>query len=383
MKAEDIPRELAIDLGFGDAEVALLAAAAEAVTPRIQPVIDHFYEVLSANAGLRALFADAAQIERQKVHLGGWLRGLFSGRYDADYWKSRARIGRTHVRIGLDQRYMVSMMGLLRSELDGVLVAAGADRQWNATVVDDTRIALAKLLDLELAVMVETYQEAFVRRARNGERLATIGQIAATIGHELRNPLAVIDSSLALLRRRVPEDPRIAKHLDRIGGQVKVADTIISNLLSMVRDRPPQRSKVSLSRLIADAWGSIRHTEKVELTSALDRDEVFVDPAQVRQLLVNLLQNSVQAGAERVRVTSRMDDLALVLTVDDDGDGLPEGAENWLFEPLATARDNGSGLGLALCMRIVEKHEGALVAERLPRGTRMAATLAGAAGERS
>ena len=65
-----------------------------------------------------------------------------------------------------------------------------------------------------LAVMVETYQEAFVRRARNGERLATIGQIAATIGHELRNPLAVIDSSLALLRRRVPEDPRIAKHLD-------------------------------------------------------------------------------------------------------------------------------------------------------------------------
>ena len=204
--------------------------------------------------------------------------------------------------------------------------------------------------------------------------------MAATIGHELRNPLAVIDSSLALLRRRAPNEPKVARHLDRIGEQVRVADGIITNLMAMVRDQPPVRVRVDLAAQLQDAWESVQNSEDATLETDLEVTEGWLDASHVRQLVLNLLQNAVDAGATRVRAVTRVRDSMLELVIEDDGKGLPEDAEGWLFEPLATSRDQGSGLGLALCRRIVNKHDGSIRAERLEQGTRLRA-LFGAALE--
>jgi len=373
--------ELAGDLGFGPADAARLAELAEPMGPALPAVVDHFYGRIENSPQMRAVFDDTAQIERQKGHLLDWLQGIFSGTYDEAYWKVRERIGRTHVRIGLDQHYMVSMMGIVRTDLDRRLRKVAADGDWSAERRRDSWASLSKLLDLELAVMLSTYEEAFVRRARAGERLATLGQVAASIGHELRNPLAVIDSSMVLLRRRMRDEPRIAKHLDRIGDQVKVADGIITNLLGMVRDHPPKRQSVALETLVEETWASVHDATDATLEKDLHVAEARVDPGQLRQLVVNLLQNAIDAGATRCRVVSRADGEVLELIVEDDGGGLPEDAESWLFEPLVTTREQGSGLGLALCHRIVEKHGGTIGAERLEDGTRMRARFAGALGE--
>ncbi len=273
---------------------------------------------------------------------------------------------------------MVSMMGVVRSALRQRLREVAGEGSWSDERQRDAWASIAKILDLELAVMLSTYEEAFVRRARAGERLATLGQVAASIGHELRNPLAVIDSSITLLRRRVSEEPRVAKHLDRVVEQVRVADGIITNLLGMVRDQPPKRECVALEMLVDETWAAVQHRRDVTLEIELAVSTAWVDRRQVRQLLLNLLQNAIDAGAARVRVVSRAEDEAFDLIVEDDGRGLPVDAEGWLFEPLATTREQGSGLGLALCHRIVEKHGGSIGAERLERGTRMRARFAAA-----
>lgn len=370
--------ELATDLDFGAADAARLAALSEVLEPQLPAVVERFYEVIGANPRMREIFADPAQIERQKAHLLDWLRGIFVGTYDEPYWKTRERIGRTHVQIGLDQHYMVSMMGLIRSELDVRLRRSAAERQWPPERVAEAWSSTSKLLDLELAVMLATYEEAFVRRARAGERLATIGQVAATIGHELRNPLAVIDSSLVLIQRRLPDEPKVSKHLNRISEQVRVADRIITSLLSMVRDQPPVRVRVDLAAQLDEAWEQVRDRGGATLRKDLEVQEAWLDAGHIRQLLLNLLQNAVDAGAAQVVARTRALDGELELVVEDDGKGLPEDAEGWLFEPLATSRQQGSGLGLALCRRIVDKHDGSIRAERLERGTRLRARFGGA-----
>ncbi len=360
--------ELARDVGFGPPEAELLGAAGRHVEPHFGGVVDHFYGVIAANPRARSVFDDDAQIERQKASLSGWLRGLFGGRYDEAYFEQRARIGRAHVRIGLDQRYMFSMMNVLRVRLGDALEASLVQAQWEPHRVRAASKALDCLLDLELAIMLETYREDYVAKIRRGERLATLGQLAATIGHELRNPLAVIDSSLHLLQRRGTGDPALRKHLDRIGRQVAVSNRIITDLLELVGDRPPNRAPVSLRELVDDAVLGLRRAEQVSFQSEVGDLEPRVDGSQIRQVLVNLLQNSVDAGATQVRVTARDVGGALELAVEDDGCGVSKEVRARAFDPLFTTKAKGSGLGLALCRRIAEKHGGRLTVAGAPGG---------------
>src|SRR3954470_19033338 len=149
-----------------------------------------------------------------------------------------------HVRIALPQAYMFTAMDRIRVRLLDVLrtrLAADPDG------VERIATALNQIIDLELAIMLETYREDLVEKNRNAERLATIGQFAASIGHELRNPLGVIESSLFLLRQHLgPEAAsarNVAKHLDRIGGEVTRANKTIHDLLDLARNRSPQRRR--------------------------------------------------------------------------------------------------------------------------------------------
>ena len=150
---------------FTAADAAALAAFAPLAEPHLVRIAELFYERIREHEDAHAVIQDEAQIARLKATLGGWLRSLCTGPHDEAYFEYRARIGRAHVKIGLPQRYMPAAMSVLRVELQA-LAATFPEPQRDAV-----RSALARVLDLDLAIMLETYRDDFVARLQKVERL--------------------------------------------------------------------------------------------------------------------------------------------------------------------------------------------------------------------
>jgi two-component system sensor histidine kinase HydH len=360
-------------VGFTAASSAALRELHPIAQPFFQPIIDDFYAAIEAHPGARqAITGGQAQIDRLKQTLTRWMDRMLLGPHDEDYYELRARIGRMHVRIALPQQYMFTAMDRIRVRLLDVVRTQITD---DPAKVERVATALNQILDLELAIMLETYREDLEAKNRNAERLATIGQFAASIGHELRNPLGVVESSVYLLRQHLraeAEAPAVKKHLDRIGAEVERASKTIHDLLDLARNRPPQRRETSLRELVDSAAEASLLPAAVTLHVSVPADlTLTIDPDQVRQVLTNLLSNAMQAlkGRGQVWVEAEpVTDGGTRLRVRDDGPGIPAEARSRIFEALFTTKAKGSGLGLALCRRIMEAHGGTIDAETRPGG---------------
>src|SRR5262249_53897214 len=140
------------------------------------------------------------------------------------------------------------------------------------------------------------YREDLIAQQAKHERLATFGQLVGSIGHELRNPLGVIESSLYILRGRSLDD-RGQKHVDRIGEQLMIANQIISDLLDLIRDRPLEREPVNLAALVEAAVAAVKRPREVTLTTVGlgELPALAGDASKLRQALVNLIDNAVHA----------------------------------------------------------------------------------------
>lgn len=349
---------------------------AEAEFPRI---IEDFYASIQRHPGARAAITGGeTQIARLKQTLVGWLHDLLLGPHDESYFEKHARIGRVHVRIELPQAYMLTAMNRIRVQLVEVArlqLASDPPRLANTTK------AMHQIMDLELAIMLETYRDDLLVKNRTAERLATIGQFAAGIGHELRNPLSVIGSSVYLVRQhlaRDPGDPRVGRHLDKIGAEVERATSTITELLELARNRSPKRQPVRVRELVAAAVQIAQLPARVRVQvqvqaqidlrteSQEDADLVLeVDRDQLARVLSNLFINAAQAmpGEGHIWVEATRMASSTRIRVSDDGSGIPDEARPRIFEALFTTRSTGTGLGLALCRRIVEAHGGTIVLE--------------------
>jgi signal transduction histidine kinase len=370
-------------VGFTEASSAVLRELHPLAAPSFGPIIDDFYAAIEAHPGAsQAITGGQAQIDRLKQTLVRWIDKLLLGPHDEEYYQLRARIGRMHVRIGLPQVYMFTAMDRIRVRLLDVVRKQLA----NDTVrIEAAATALNQIMDLELAIMLETYREDLETKHRNAERLATIGQFAASIGHELRNPLGVVESSLYLLRQHLGENadaPPVKKHLDRIGSEVLRANKTIHDLLDLARNRPPQKRNVSLRELVDSAAEAALLPSAVSLHAEVAADQtIYVDPDQVRQIFANLFTNAAQALKGRGQIWvegSAAPDGGVSLRVRDDGPGIPEEDRTRAFEALYTTKAKGSGLGLALCRRIMEAHGGTIELEPGPGGASFLLVFPGA-----
>jgi signal transduction histidine kinase len=188
-----------------------------------------------------------------------------------------------------------------------------------------------------------------------------------SIGHELRNPLGVIETSLYFLKGRPGAvDERTAKHLVRIGEQVGIANQIVSDLLDMIRDRPLQRQEVWLDEVWQEALTAVQRPESVTLSEEglTSLPPVQGDAGQLRQVFVNLLDNAVQALEETggtVSLSATTPEAGIAeLVLEDTGPGVSDAIRRRLFEPLMTTKARGIGLGLPLVKRILERHGGSI-----------------------
>lgn len=366
---ESLLDELKRYVGFCPGDEEALRELCAVATPHFPEIASAFYErILTHAEARRALTGGESRVGQLRVTLVRWMGEALGGPWDDAWWESHCRIGRVHVRIDLPQHYMFGAMNLIRAELGRVIDRAWAD---DAPRREQVQLALGKVLDLELAIMLHTYREDLVARVSRSERLATFGQMVGSIGHDLRNPLGVIESSLFLIRGRLGDDDRVRKHVDRIGAQVRLSSEIISGLLDLVRDRPLPRERVAVTALVNGAADSVPRPAEVALTvrggEGLD---VMGDAPQLRQALVNLILNAVQAASPggEVWVLVRREGASVAIDVEDTGPGVAESVRGRLFEPLITTKDHGSGLGLALVKRVAERHGGSVGHEPRPGG---------------
>ncbi|PRQ01165.1 protoglobin domain-containing protein [Enhygromyxa salina] len=367
--------EVAGYVGFGPADSLLLREFLPLAEPHFERISEHFCErIVSHPLAHQTITGGAEQIARLKRTLVEWMRSGLMGPHDEDFCRRRARIGHFHVRIGLPQRYMVTAMSVMRLDIREVATKALASQTAvdNGAKLQRLQVAIDRLCDIELAIMLETYKVEVEDRLRRRERLATIGQIAASIGHDLRNPLSVMESSLYILRRRVDGDARAVKHVEKIAHQVEECDAIITHLLEMARNQPPRRELVAGIELINAAILAARVPEAFELERVGFADlQLWVDGGLLKQALVNLFINSVQAqdgGAGGIRVLAEVDGTNVTISVADSGPGFELDTVPTVFEPLVTTKPSGTGLGLALVKSVVKRHGGRVSANNAALG---------------
>jgi len=317
---ETILDELKRYVGFGPADEGELRALDAVGQTEYQRISEVFYERILAHEGARkALEGGESQVGHLKHTLVEWMGQLFGGPWDEPYFEMRERIGRKHVAIALPQHYMFGAMNILRQELNGVV-----DRTYwqDPERLRAARVAVGKILDLELAVMLHTYREDLLSQQARAERLSTFGQLIGSIGHELRNPLGVMESSLYIVKGRVVDDERAQKHLDRIGEQIGIANAIIKDLLDMIRDRPLATSRLCLLDVLQSAANQLHLA--VSLEAIADLPEVEGDASQLRQVFVNLLDNATHAAGPEgwIRVEGAVEDGVIARAVEDSGKGV-------------------------------------------------------------
>lgn len=265
-----------------------------------------------------------------------------------------------------DTQWFVLGAGILLTALLGALFAVAQRRRDFALDLVDTR---TRELNESLETLRRT-QDQLV----SAERLAAIGELASAVGHELRNPLAVISNALYLVRRAAPEDadPRLTQHLSTAEREVAAATLIVSDLLEYSRSREPMLGNVELTDLIDEALSVAPHPDSVAVdwTAPSPGPVARADRDQLRQVILNFLTNAYDAMADTggtIRVTTQRDTGGKVrLSVADTGSGMSAETRQRIFEPFFTTKTRGVGLGLAVSHRIVTAHEGSIEVESAP-----------------
>lgn len=224
----------------------------------------------------------------------------------------------------------------------------------------------------------------FTEQLHHADRLATIGQLAAGVAHELNEPLAGI-LGLAQLSAKTPGLPEpVARDLEKIVQETLHAREIIRNLLLFARRMPPVRKPVCLNALLDEALALTepRRDAGTEIVRFLEEGlpDLTADPSQIRQVLVNLLVNAAQAmpGGGRLEVETRSEPGHVILAIADTGVGMSEDTRRRLFAPFFTTKDvgEGTGLGLAVASGIVHSHGGTIrVESEVGRGSRFEVRL--------
>ena len=210
------------------------------------------------------------------------------------------------------------------------------------------------------------------RAAAEQERdrhLATLGEMSAVLGHEIRNPLASLKGHAQLLLEKLPADHAGHAKAARVVDEALRLERLTNEVLEFARSGALHRAPCDPAELLRDAAAEVDGA-RVVVRAASDLPAWSLDRGRLAQVLANLLRNAIQAspGATPVEATVAIEDGALVFTVRDHGAGLPPGEEDRVLEPFYTRRVRGTGLGLAVARRIVEGHGGRLEPTNHPSG---------------
>jgi signal transduction histidine kinase len=221
------------------------------------------------------------------------------------------------------------------------------------------------------------------------DRLASVGEMAAGIAHEIKNPLTGIAAAISIIKEDFSSsDPR-TEILSEVLDQVKRLDKTVNDMLFFGKPSAPEFVYADINAILnktltfASQYKGGKQVEK-QLNIATDLPYVFVDPKQMQQVFLNLILNAFQAMPEGGILTIVTENASIEgncivrITIADNGEGIPEQVLGKLFTPFFTTKAQGTGLGLAICHKIVTQHSGTLtVTSDIGYGTRFMITLPG------
>jgi signal transduction histidine kinase len=274
----------------------------------------------------------------------------------------RWRVGWRHVDIGLDQVYTNVALSRLRQ---GLLKIHEQICQGDAREALAARTSLNMLLDLDLAIIKDAYQTEYLARQQRSERLATIGQVAAGVAHELRNPLNVVKTSVYyLLNARQLTAGKSAEHLQRIEKHVVLADNVITTLSNFAKMPLPNLQPFSLETCLRAAVEDNPCPGNIQVDFVMHPrlPPALADPDQIAIVFSNLIRNARDAMPNGGQLTLQATALdgAVLVHVKDTGVGIAPELFRRIMEPLYSTKARGLGLGLAMARAILEKNQGAM-----------------------
>ena len=261
-------------------------------------------------------------------------------------------------------------------------------------VKDDAGTRIGAVLFFKDLTQVEQLEE----RERLRDRLASLGEMAAGIAHELKNPLAGIEVMAGLLRRQVPDSPAAQSLLADIMSEAKLANAIVVEMLEFVRPIRLQVEQTEIGDVLRQAITlaenkAARGTVDVVLDVAGGLPVIEGDHHQLCQVFTNLLTNAFEAldGKGRIAINARAEQVeqdpafasesheatpVVVIEVADDGPGIQSQLSDRIFDPFFTTKPQGSGLGLPIVRKIIDAHDGRIDLASAPgHGTRFRVTL--------
>ncbi len=376
--------ELKAYTGFEESDSALLARITLSEA-QLMKLLDRFYHQVMATPQTRRLVSNPETLARLRQTLHAWVVLLFSGPHDQTYFDKRQRIGQRHVEIGLEHHHVSAAMAVLREELVvcvHALVPVGSSR------TQPTLRAMHKLLDIELAIMMETYQEERLRlemlremqehrrQSEEKRRLATIGQMVAGIAHEIRTPMQVLTTSFEAL-------PGNTAALDRGRLALRQMQDFIQEILDYAKevqlDLAPVDTRTLVASALSDLTELITRTDVTICTSKLSaRERILADPFRLKQVFVNLLRNGIEATQPGGRIWVEAREAMgrsgpfVAFVIRDEGRGIPSADMEKLFVPFFTTKPRGTGLGLPIVQRLVHAHGGQIEVSSEPeQGTQV------------
>lgn len=226
-------------------------------------------------------------------------------------------------------------------------------------------------------------QEMHQSQLQQAKQLATTGEMAASIAHEIKNPLAGVLGALQVFDAEIPADDRRKEIVREMMTQLKRANDAVNDLLNYARPTPPVFEEINLNGLVKRSLlllPPLFNGKKVTVTALLQdgTPTIMADQKLLQQVLWNVLLNAIEAidSAGTITIRTVWFDGSVKIEVEDTGEGMTEDRRAKLFKPFFTTKYKGTGLGLAVCKRVVDQHHGTIsIKSEIGKGTTVTISL--------
>jgi len=228
-----------------------------------------------------------------------------------------------------------------------------------------------KNLGNQVEIMSSKLKEQQLTITKN-ERLSAIGELAARLAHDLRNPLSVIRNSLILIRHRFGSNPESLEYFNRIDRSISRMSHQLENVMDFVTTRELELNSKNINEIIKNALEKANIPDSIKVNVTAEEIKLDCDPSKLEIVFDNILVNAKQAigGSGTIDIRVKKEPDWIKIEIQDSGQGIPDDILPKIFEPLFTTKQKGTGLGLPSCKNIIEQHGGSIsVKTELGKGT--------------
>jgi signal transduction histidine kinase len=286
---------------------------------------------------------------------------------------------------------LVSILGMIASVIGGFFISSTVssplrrlskiansiskgnfDIKIRKSRIDEIATIASSFEEMEnnLKKLIETEKQLAEAHVKiKNERLTAIGELAASMAHDLKNPLATIKSSAEILQKNAKHDNELSKVVNRMNRAIDRMSHQINDVLNYVRITPLELKSIKISELLQLAKNSLEIPDNISVSIPDSDIQIKCDIRKLEIVFINLLLNSIQAiGKNKGKIECRIEkkDSTATIEIHDSGSGIPGDIFSRIFEPLVTSKQHGTGLGLSTCKNIIEQHNGKISAYNNP-----------------